>query len=347
MDKVESNKKLDRLCLVPQVHGTGGMVSFQKKFSADLNSKGIKICTDLNQAPYDGVLVIGGTRQIPQLRKVKKSGIPIVQRLNGMNWIHKKKNTGIKHFMRAEYGNLVLSTIRGQVADKIIYQSKFSKDWWERKYGPTKIPNSVVHNGIDLSIYKPKSINSRPRESVRVQLVEGNFGGGYEIGLETAVGLVNMLSEEYKLPVELAVAGMISTELKMNWNQISKVPILWMGYVSPEQIIELNHSAHLLFASDINPACPNSVIEALACGLPVISYDTGALKELVTEDAGRIVGYGGDPWNLDAPDISALAEAAVDVIKNNDKYRKGARKRAEQAFSLDKMTKAYLDSFKE
>jgi glycosyltransferase involved in cell wall biosynthesis len=345
MEKDSSVKKTKRLCLIPKVHGTGGMVSFQKKFSAGLNTRGIEVCNDLDESPYDGVLVIGGTRQIPQLRKVKKSSVPIIQRLNGMNWIHRKKYTGVKHFFRAEYGNLVLSTIRGRIADGIVYQSEFSREWWERVRGPTKVPNVVVHNGIDLSTYTPEGPHSRPKESVRIQLVEGNFGGGYEIGLETAVKLVNMLSSEYDLPVELAVAGKISAELKMEWNERSKVPVLWLGYVSPEQIIELNRSAHLLFASDLNAACPNSVIEALACGLPIISYDTGALKELVTDGAGQIVDYGGDPWNLDPPDVNALAEAALDVINKNSKYRIAARKRAEQAFGLDKMTKAYLEAF--
>ncbi len=346
MEKDGSVKKTKCLCLVPKVHGTGGMVSFQKKFTAGLKTRGVDVCTDLEESHYDGVLVIGGTRQILQLRNVKNKGIPIIQRLNGMNWIHRKKYTGIKHFFRAEYGNIVLSTIRSRIADGIVYQSKFSREWWERKHGPTKVPNVVVHNGIDLSKYKPKGSLSLSKETVRIQLVEGNFGGGYEIGLETAVKLVNLLSTEHDLHVELAVAGKTSADLKMEWNEKSEVPILWHGYVSPEQIIELNRSAHLLFASDTNAACPNSVIEALACGLPVVSFDTGALKELVTDGAGQIVDYGGDPWKLDPPDVEALAKAALEVIDNNKKYRKAARKRAEQAFDLDKMTEAYLDAFK-
>lgn len=345
MTKETTSKLPERLCLFPNVEGTGGMSSFQKKFSAGLKAREIEVVSDLEQTPYDGVLVIGGTKHIPQLRDLKKEGVPIVQRLNGMNWIHRKRNTGLKHFIRAEFGNMVLSTIRRRIADKIIYQSQFSKDWWERKYGSTKIPNTVVHNGIDLSVYTPDGPHSRPKESIRVQVVEGNFGGGYEIGLKTAVGLVNTLASEYNLPVELAVAGNISTDLKMEWNQKCDVPILWVGYVSSQQVIELNRSAHLLFASDINAACPNSVIEAMACGLPVVSFNTGALKELVDEKAGMIVDYGGDPWNLDEPDIGALVEAAAHIIENNTKYRKGARKRAELAFGLDKMTEAYLEAF--
>jgi glycosyltransferase involved in cell wall biosynthesis len=85
------------------------------------------------------------------------------------------------------------------------------------------------------------------------------------------------------------------------------------------------------------------VIEALACGLPVVSFDTGALSELVTGDAGRIVAYGGDPWRLDPPDVDGLARAASELLGDLPRFRLAARQRAEAAFGLDDMVQAYLD----
>jgi glycosyltransferase involved in cell wall biosynthesis len=86
------------------------------------------------------------------------------------------------------------------------------------------------------------------------------------------------------------------------------------------------------------------VIEALACGLPVVAYETGALGELVTPEAGRLAAYGGDPWKLAPPDIGGLVQAAVEVINRQFDYRKGARVRAEAAFGLDKMVLAYVEA---
>jgi len=121
------------------------------------------------------------------------------------------------------------------------------------------------------------------------------------------------------------------------------VPLQFAGLVPREQIPALDRSAHLLYAADINAACPNSVVEALACGLPVVSFATGALPELVTGDAGRIVPYGGDPWQLHPPDLDALARAAAEVLADQARFRAGARRRAEEALGLDPMVDAYLD----
>jgi glycosyltransferase involved in cell wall biosynthesis len=86
------------------------------------------------------------------------------------------------------------------------------------------------------------------------------------------------------------------------------------------------------------------VIEALACGLPVLAFDTGALAELVQDGAGIVVPYGADHWRLEDPVIAPLASACVEVLQNNPVYRKNARMRAETAFDLEPMVEAYLEA---
>ena len=119
--------------------------------------------------------------------------------------------------------------------------------------------------------------------------------------------------------------------------------ITWRGIVPREAIPAIDRSAHLLFSTDINAACPNSVIEALACGLPVLAYDTGALSELVQNGAGCVVPYGTDHWQLEDPIIPPLARAAAEILNNNPGYRIRALERAQSTFSLDKMVDSYLD----
>lgn len=334
-----------RICLTPPLKGVGGMVSFQHKLSRGLEQRGIEVTYDLADRPYQAVLVIGGTRHLTGLWSARRGGARIVQRLDGMNWLHRLSPQGVKHSLRAEYGNWLLAWVRSRLAQSVVYQSEFSRGWWERVHGATGVTNTVIHNGVDLSRYTPNGAHTRPTDVLRILLVEGSLAGGYESGLAAAVELAERLQGSAPgatRRVELMIAGRIAAGLRDAWSVRAKAPIHWAGLLPPEEIPALDRSAHLLYSADLNAACPNSVIEALACGLPVVAFDTGALPELLTPSSGRIALYGGDPWKLDPPDISALAEAAADVLQNQPNYRQGARQRAEQAFSLDQMVDDYL-----
>jgi len=336
-----------KLCLTPKVHGVGGMVSFAAKLAAGLNALGVEILDDSHSPDYDTLLVIGGTRDLPGLWRARRRGVRIVQRLNGMNWIHRIHRTGWRHFLRAEYGNIILSTIRARLADHIVYQSEFARRWWERIYGPTKVPSSVIYNGVDLGIYTPDGPSSRPEDRYRLLLVEGSLGGGYEMGLTTAVQLAEALAGAHHLdkPVELMVVGRVSPDLQARWQQQTRLSLEFTGLVPREHIPEIDRSAHLLYSADVNAACPNSVIEALACGLPVAGFDSGALPELVSGDAGQIVPYGRDVWRLELPDVPALASAAAEILAEPERFRAAARDRATQTFGLERMVAAYLAVF--
>jgi glycosyltransferase involved in cell wall biosynthesis len=271
------------------------MVSFQGKFVSGLKARNIDVCYDLGDLPYDAVLVIGGTRQLQRLWRVKRRGIPIVQRLDGMNWIHRVLNTGIRHWIRAEYGNIILSNIRASL---------------------------------------------------------GSLLGGYEFGLENAIELASHIaySHDGGQRVELMVVGRVSPGTKEHWeswigrkemNQVFQIN--WLGAVPHDQIAEIYQSAHLFFSADINAACPNSVIEAIACGTPVAAFDTGALAELLGDGGGITVPYGGNPWQLDPPDIHSLVSSALDLLHNLDHYRESARQRALSGFDLEPMVDRYLE----
>jgi glycosyltransferase involved in cell wall biosynthesis len=330
-----------RIAILPAVDGMGGMTSFRLKFEAGLKARGVDVTHNADKATH-AVLVVAGTRNLLPLWRAKRRGVRVVQRLDGINWVHRKKNTGLKHFLRAEYGNWILSFIRSRIATHILYQSEFSHRWWDDWFGKPTAPFSIVHNGVDLNIYHPNGVSDLPKDKFRILIVEGNLGGGYDMGLDHAVQLTETLAEQYHLPIELMVVGKISDEHQASVQSRSRIPIQWMGVVPREKIPEIDRSAHLLFSADINAACPNSVIEAMACGLPVIGFDTGALSELVFGDSGRVVAYGGDVWKLDRPDIASLAGAAVEILNHPNHFRQAARTQAEKALGLDTMTDRYI-----
>lgn len=334
---------MTRICLIPKLSGTGGPVSFQGKLAAGLARRGIEVCYDLAERSYDALLVIAGTRNLPALWKARRRGVRVVHRLDGLNWLHRRRKTSLRHFLRSEVNNRIVASIRRFLADRVVYQSRFVHDWWEGWYGATRIPWTVIHNGVDLSVYTPEGPHERPADRYRMMLVEGSLAGGQDVGLANALQLAELLQFEHGFPMEVMVAGKMTPAQQTEWQSRARVPLTLLGVTPRERIPELDRSAHVYFSAEPNPPCPNSVIEALACGLPVAGFATGALPELVIGDSGRLAPYGGDPWKLDPPDVPALARAVAEILRDQPRFRAGARRHAEQAFGLDKMVDAYLE----
>jgi len=331
-----------RICITPFVQGTGGMASFRLKFEQGLKTRGIEITYDLS-ADADAVLVIAGTRFLLDLWRARRRGIRVVQRLDGINWVQRIRWTSPRYHLRAEYGNAILSLIRSRFADRVIYQSQFIRSWWEHWHGIAKAPANVIINGVDLNFYSPDGAQERPTDRFRMLLLEGSLAGGLNAGLFHGIAVAEKLAE--KFPMEVVVAGRVDDATQKRINSalsVANLSVKFLGTIPREQIPQLARSSHLMYCAEVNPPCPNSVIEALACGLPVIGFDSGSLKELVTGDAGRIVPYGGNPWKLETPDISALAVSAEEVLTKQNQFRAAARTRAESAFGLDQMVDAYL-----
>ena len=322
--------------------GVAGPAAFQQRMAEGLGRRKVAVGWSLGDEPQGPILVIGGSRNLIGLRKAGQDGRRIIQRLNGINWLHRRLRTGIKHYLRAERNNLLLRWIRNRLADHVVYQSQFAKNWWEERYGPAPAPSSVVHNGVPLDVYSPEGKEAPPDDRVRLLMVEGNFAGGYEFGLSAGIDLAQRLALETAQKVELTIAGQVPSRVHQSIDSESELIVDWRGVVEPADIPALDRSAHVLFAGDIHPACPNSVIEAMACGLPVVAYDTGALSELVSANAGRVVPYGGDAWKLEPPDVNGLVEATREVLDEQARFRAGARARAEEAFGVDRMVDGYL-----
>ncbi len=263
-----------------------------------------------------------------------------MQRLDGINWVHRARWAGLRYTIRAVYGNANLSFIRRRLADHVIYQSQFIKHWWEDWYRPARVPDSVIINGVDLNRYTPHGLHERPSSHYRLLVVEGSLAGGQNSGLFHAARLAEALSKKFKM--ELTIVGRLDRHSKNKLKNQMVFRTQFMGTITPEHIPWLMRSSHLLFSAEVNPPCPNSVIEALACGLPVIGFDTGSLSELVQGYAGRLVPYGANPWKLKPPDVPALAEAASEALQDQPLFRQSARERAEENFGVDKMVDEYL-----
>jgi glycosyltransferase involved in cell wall biosynthesis len=326
--------------IIPNPRGVGGPASFNEKLVIGLRNLGVETTYDLARPGLDAVLVIAGTRHLGTLTKLKKRGIPVVQRLDGMNWTHKRRYTGLKHYFRSEVNNWILQYIRSKLADRIIYQSLFSRDWWQNTYGKAAVPDTIIYNGVDLQLYHPET-SKAPREVLQAVVVEGHIKNGLELGLANAVAGLDAYSRLTHRPVELMVAGEVPPTIRHQMARGTNIQFDWVGIIPRAEIARRERQADLIFSAEPNPACPNAVIEAMASGLPVAAYESGAIRELVDEDSGIITPYGADIWKLELADSQRMAQRLQELSANFPQMGTHARQVAEARFDLGQMTRQY------
>ncbi len=144
--------------------------------------------------------------------------------------------------------------------------------------------------------------------------------------------------------MKLAVVGDVPVSMQQRFSAEAGAQVEWVGIVPQASIPRLDRSAHVLFSADLNAACPNAVVEAMACGLPVVGFATGSLPELVEGDAGRVAPYGSNYWNLEPADIAGLAGAVKEVLAGGAAFHQAARRRAEAVFDIDLMVEQYIQA---
>lgn len=327
-----------KICILPARLGLGGPASFQSGLINSFKARDLEVTHDPLDLSVAAILLFGAARNLGLVRQAQSRGVRVVQRLNGMNWVHKKKYIGLRHFIKAEAGNLKLRAVR-KMADRVIYQSQFAREWWEREHGVLTKPQSVIHNGVDIDLFTPQP-EHKPVDRYRLLMVEAHHGSGYDQGLRSALQLLQRLENRLDIPCELAVVGDVPPELQ---RQLKRPGVTWLGVVKHTEIPTIDQKAHLFFSGDINATCPNAALEAMACGLPVLAYDTGAMRELVPPEAGRVVPYGGNVWELAEPDGAALVDAAREILSGQAQYSRQARQHAVENFNIRDVADKYLE----
>jgi len=322
----------------PHPPGAGGPGSFQIRFEKALQHEGWEI-TYANQHPKPNVvMVVGGTRKLFWLWKMKRKGIPIIYRLDGIVWLHKKNKVGLKYYLTAEFRNFMSKCIHGFLASKIVYQSQFVQNWWDQEGFRKRKNTRIIHNGVvipDESFIK-KALQQR--KTKRLVILEGVIDYS-----PYAVRLLNDLAVNLPKDIQIELYGKFENKQAQH-NLDSRLQ--YKGFLDRKAVYDV-FAGSVYLSLDINPACPNTVAEALACGAPVAAFNTGALPELVDDSCGRIVDYGADPWKLAYPNLDALIDGIQDLFCNYTVFSQNAYQKAVKDYEISDMFDKYNSIIKE
>lgn len=114
------------------------------------------------------------------------------------------------------------------------------------------------------------------------------------------------------------------------------------GYVKETKIMaKLYSAADIYFFPTLADNCPLTAIESLACGLPVVTFETGGVPEIVENDkTGFVVEYKNGEM------LTSALEKILDDENLREKMSKNAIK-ASKKFSSERMALEYLKLYKE
>jgi glycosyltransferase involved in cell wall biosynthesis len=234
---------------------------------------------------------------------------------------------------------------------KKAYFGKFSPDrlhlialnhWMARNVSNSpllgKFKLTIIPNGLDTEVFAPRDkAEARatlgiPQDARVIFFAAESIGNkrkGFDLLVEAIAGISNV-DKMYLLSV-----GNMESPIELN------IPHLNLGYIYDEHRMSLAYSAADIYATAaIHDNQPNTILEAMACGTPVVGFAVGGIPEIVKPGVTGLLAKGGD--------VQGLREAIAELLQHNSKRESmghECRKTVLQEFSLELQCKRYTELY--
>lgn len=190
-------------------------------------------------------------------------------------------------------------------------------------------PVEVINNGIDLDVYKPINSDFKAKHKLDNKFVLLGVSFAWEVrkGFDVFVELSKRLGEEYKI-IMVGVDNKTAASLP---DSIIQIPVTQ----NQRELVEIYSAADLFVNPTREDTFPTVNLEALACGTPVLTFETGGSPETVDDTCGVVV---------PCDDIDALEEQ-IHRIKAERPYTEEACVNRAQRFDMNKRFMEYVDLY--
>lgn len=239
---------------------------------------------------------------------------------------------------------MISSTPRNQLDfELVLCVSAFVQDYLVKEAGVPKERTQVVHNGIELELFKAHPIQSEIKE-IRL-LYAGRLSP--DKGVHTILESLGILKTAHSdQAFELSIYGGGSQDYQKQLELlVSKYHL--ENCVRFEGVVPREEMPGVFAAHDVL-ICPSIwaeplariIPEAMACGLVVIGTATGGTREILHDGENGLIFEAGD---------SQMLTEKIFQISDDEKLRarlsKSARHTVEEEFSLDHMVEEIENSF--
>lgn len=177
-----------------------------------------------------------------------------------------------------------------------------------------------IANGIDIDIFKPQNVKKK-------KIILGVAGSWSE---RKGINEFRKLREKLPAEYQILLVGLTNRQIE----NLSEGILGIKRTADRTELAKLYTEARCLVNLTFADTFPTVNLESLACGTPVITYNTGGSPEALDSDTGIVVEQG----NI---------EAVVDAIKLiGSKDPENCRRRATNLFNKNDRYRDYLDLYK-
>ena len=257
----------------------GGSNQFLLALVAEFERRGLRVERNAISAGTRGCLFNSSHFDLRRLEAFARSGCRMVHRVDGPVGVYRGFDDGTDELVR---------DINRRFAHATVFQSEYSLRR-HRELGLDFVDPIVVHNAVDPAIFNRtgRAMLDRDRPT---RLISVSWSDNPNKGGETYAWLDSVLD---RTRFEYTFVGRTSTQLP-HARTLPPVP--------SERLAEVLREHDLLVTASLHESCPNHVLEALACGLPVVYANSGAMREVI-DRAGLMF--------ADRSELPSLLERAV------------------------------------
>jgi glycosyltransferase involved in cell wall biosynthesis len=203
-----------------------------------------------------------------------------------------------------------------------------------------------IHNTLDINIYKPldqfeiRKKNNLPADKFLILFISLNINDerkGFSYLKNSLIHLLNqhpLLSSQTEILTVGKSSPEFFLEIPLKVNQIGRLK-------DDKQIAEYYNAADLFLAPSLEDNLPNTVLESLSCGTPVVAFSIGGIPEMIEHLKNGYL--------AEEKSIEDFSNGIYWVFQNKNRIpeiRQNARKKVLTQFNPDYIAGCYFDVYK-
>ncbi|MEO6130245.1 MAG: glycosyltransferase, partial [Saprospiraceae bacterium] len=200
-----------------------------------------------------------------------------------------------------------------------------------------RFPVTIIPNGLDTEVFAPRNRKfareslGLPQNATIILFVAAVVQIRYKGFLPLNDALVGLKGQDNLLLISVGTKPVLNVG----------IPHVHLGYITDDRLLALTYNAADLFViPSLHDNSPNTVLESMACGIPVVGFETGGVPDMVRHGVtGSLV-----PRN----DVAALRAAIEDLLRSPSKREEmgiNGRRAALQEYPLAVQAKRYSELY--